>query len=518
MKTTQEIHLETLEKELTTLRGNLVQKEAVIAAKDESINQKDQQIEALKHQIAQFQRMLFGSKRERFVSNPDSAQLSIPFDIEEKKIEEEIVVEEKKATASAAKPVKKHTGRQALPTHLPVVETILQPREDVSGMKFLGYEITEELGFSPRRFFINRILRAKYITVEDENLVQQQVIAPLERPIPKCMASPELLANMAVEKYVFHIPIYRQLQQFKQSNVHIQSSTSDSWMSLLAKHILPLYATHRLYTLGNNYLQVDESPIKVQDRDKPGATHQGYMWVYRAPLQNAVFFDYNPGRSQAAPQKNLNNFKGYLQTDGYGVYDQFGKKEDVIHLSCWAHARRYFEKALNNDNKLAATVLVKIQELYAIEEKARQMQLDAIKRHALRLDESLPVLNKLGKFLAENRKYTLPQSPIGRAFEYCMARWDNLLNYLKDGNLEIDNNLIENSIRPLALGRKNYLFAGSHNAAQNIAMYYSFFGTCKKHEINPYKWLTFVIYNIANTKSSELKNLLPQFIDKNLIA
>ncbi len=313
------------------------------------------------------------------------------------------------------------------------------------------------------------------------------------------------------------MPIYRQLQRFAQNDIRISSSTADSWMSLLARHIRPLYLVHKLYVLGTNYLQVDESPIRVQDKDKPGATHQGYMWVYRAPMQNAVFFDYNPGRGQDAARKQLKDFKGYLQTDGYAVYEQFGIKPDVTHLSCWAHARRYFEKALDNDRLRASVVLTMIQELYAIERQAKTRELPPEERHNLRLELSLPILNRISKYIVENRKAVLPKSPIGKAMEYSIARWDNLMNYLKDGNLEVDNNNIENAIRPLALGRKNYLFAGSHNAAENIAMWYSFFATCKTHQINVEKWLVYVINHINDTKPSLLKNLLPQFIDKNLI-
>ena len=185
-------------------------------------------------------------------------------------------------------------------------------------------------------------------------------------------------------------------------------------------------------------------------------------------------------------------------------------------MGCWAHARRYFEKALDNDRARATVVMQLIQELYAVERSAQEKALSAKERHKLRLAESLPILNKIGKYLADNGEHVLPKSPIGKAFAYCTARWDKLMNYLGDGNLEIDNNKIENAIRPLALGRKNYLFAGSHDAAKDIAMYYSFFATCKKHDIHPQKWLTHVIRNVADTKPSELKNLLPQFIDKSI--
>jgi hypothetical protein len=182
-----------------------------------------------------------------------------------------------------------------------------------------------------------------------------------------------------------------------------------------------------------------------------------------------------------------------------------------------AHARRMFDRALDNDKEKASVILQLMQKLYSIEQNARDLNFNAEQRHELRLDKALPILNDISKYISETRKNVLPQSPIGKAFDYCINRWDNLMNYLKDGNLEIDSNLIENAIRPLALGRKNYLFAGSHDAAQNIAMFYSFFGTCKKHNINPEKWLAHVIKSINDTKISQLKFLLPQFIDKVLV-
>ena len=524
MKTEQEMSLEILKEENLLLGGILAEKETKIEdlnikVKNLNVEKEDLSIkvEDLKFQIAQLKRMLFGSKRERFESNTHPDQLTLPFDIEDAKIECAIAIDKQQVSYERNKTSKPHPGREVLPSHLPVVEIVLEPSEDVSEMTFIGNEITEELEYTPAKLYVNRYVRPKYISKEDETGAQKQVIAELDRPMPKCIAGPNLLSNIVVDKYVYHLPIYRQLQRFIQDGVHIKSSTIDSWLSLVARHIRPLYAVHKAYILEAKYLQVDESPIKVLDRDKPGATHQGYMWVYHAVMQKAVFFDYNKGRGQNAPQKNLSGFAGYLQTDGYAVYEQFGRMADIVHLSCWAHARRYFDKALDNDNALASTAMHLIQKLYDIERTAREQELTAEQRKELRLKKSLPILNEIGKHIADNRNKVLPRSPIGKAFDYCIHRWDNLMNYLKDGNLEIDSNLIENSIRPLALGRKNYLFAGSHNAAENIAMYYSFFATCKKHDIHPQKWLAYVIRNINDTKPSKLKYLLPQFIDKNLV-
>ncbi len=206
----------------------------------------------------------------------------------------------------------------------------------------------------------------------------------------------------------------------------------------------------------------------------------------------------------------LKNFVGYLQADGYSVYDSFGERESITLLNCMAHARRGFEKALDYDKPRAEYAMSMFQKLYDIERKAKQQNLTAEQRHTLRLDQALPVLNELGKWMAETYKTVLPKSPIGKAIAYCIPRWDNLMNYLRDGSLEIDNNLAENAIRPIALGRKNYLFAGSSRGAERAAMFYSFFGTCKKNDVNPFVWLKKVLEVIPEHKVNRLHELLPQ--------
>ena len=409
MKITQDQQEKTLTEALLFLEKNLAEKESEITELT-SVNTKlnstvedltstvddlTSTVEELKFQVAQFQRMIFGSKRERFESNQHPDQLAIPFEIEEEKIEAIIEAEKQQISFERKKPAKPHPGRMELPTHLAVVEIILEPTEDVSEMTCIGNEITQELEYTPAKLYINKYIRPVYIKKEDEMGNQVQVIAELDRPMPKCIAGPDLISQIMVDKFVYHLPLYRQLQRFAQDGVHIKPSTLDSWFSLGSNHIRPLFAVHRAYILGNTYLQVDESPIKVLDRDKPGATHQGYMWVYNAPMQNAMFFDYNKGRGASAPIKNLSTFKGYLQTDGYSVYEQFARNPEVTHLACMAHARRMFDKARDNDNTRASVVLLLMQKLYAIEHTAREGGLSAGQRHAMRLDESLPILNQI---------------------------------------------------------------------------------------------------------------------------
>lgn len=315
------------------------------------------------------------------------------------------------------------------------------------------------------------------------------------------------------DKFVDHLPVYRQIERFKREGIKLSSSTLNGWQESVCNLLEPLYDTLKHRVLSQGYLQVDETPIAVLDKHKKGKTHRGYHWIYHSPLEKSVLFDYNSGRSREGPVKLLKDFKGYLQTDGYNVYELFARRKDITLVNCMAHARRGFEKALPYDKKRAEYAMEMFQKLYAVEQKSRELDLSPQQRHTLRLDESLPVMNKLGKWIVETYKSSEPKSPLGKATAYCIPRWDNLLAYLEDGSLEIDNNLTENAIRPIALGRKNYLFAGSNRGAERAAMFYSFFGTCKKNGVNPYDWLKKVLGIIPTYKVKKLTDLLPQNLE-----
>ena len=282
-------------------------------------------------------------------------------------------------------------------------------------------------------------------------------------------------------------------------------------MAQLGKLLEPLYDRLSNEIKAQTYLQADETTTKVLDKSKKGKTHLGYYWTYHAPLTKLVLFDYQKGRGKDAPREFLKDYKGTLQTDGYAVYKQYYANDQVTHLACWAHARRKFDEACSNDKKRAEYALTEIQKLYAIEREIKELSPD--KRKKVRSTKALPIINDLGKWLHRERQQTLPKSPIGVAINYTTSLWESLQNYLHDGNLNIDNNLIENAIRPIALGRKNYLFAGSHNGAKRSAMFYSFFACCKLNNINPQKWMQYVLENIADHKVNKLHELLPNNID-----
>jgi transposase len=331
----------------------------------------------------------------------------------------------------------------------------------------------------------------------------------VDRPLPKAIAGAGLLTQIVIDKYVDHLPLHRQQERFKREGVNIAYSTITDWVSNTCKLIEPLYDSLKKQVLTSDYLHADETPIRVLDKDKKGETHRGYYWVYHNSLSDLVLFDYQPGRGRDGPQSILKDFKGHLQTDGYAVYDIFEERKDITLLHCMAHARRKFYEAQDNDAMRARHVLEQIQLLYEIERKAKEKNLTQPQTADLRQQEALPILQSLGSWMKQAYTQVLPRSVIGKALGYSIDRWDALCLYTTDGKLNIDNNPVENAIRPAAIGRKNYLFAGSHEAAQRSAMLYSLLGTCKLHDVNPFKWLKTVLSNIATHPINRIHELLP---------
>lgn len=466
----------------------------------------------LQHELDQLRRLVFGSRHERFTPSVSPQQLSLGIHAaegEEPKGSTQTITYTRKTKPEVRSG---HTGRMKLPAHLPRQVVIIEPDEDVGGYKEMGEEITEELEFTPGRFFVRQYKRKKYAHPDPAEGQPGVVIGTLPvRLIEKGIAGPGLLAQIIIDKYMDHLPLYRQIERFKREGITLPISTVSDWVSQVCRseEFQHLTEVHRKIVLGSGYLEGDETTIKVLDKDKKGKTHLGYYWVYRAPLENLVLFDYRPGRGREGPQELLKDFKGYLQTDGYDVYEYFGRQPGITLVGCMAHARRKFIEAQDNDRACAEQALALLQQLYAIEREAKEGNLDHDQRYALRQEKSVSVLNDLKRWLIEQARTVLPQSPIGKAIAYSLQRWEKLCLYTTDGKLQIDNNLVENSIRPVAIGRKNYLFAGSHNAAQRAALIYSLLGTCKINNINPYDWLRDVLERIPTHPFNKIEELLP---------
>jgi transposase len=482
---------------------------AVLEAKNHalqiSLQETQQQVEWLKHQLAELKRLVFGSKRERFIAPIPGQPTLFEVPAQEPVAEpiEEITYTRKKQAE------KKHPFRAELPAYLPRVEEIIEPEGIPEGAKKIGESVTEILEYNPGNIYVRKIIRPKYITSSSDEKTEITIANLPSLPIPKSNAGASLLSYITVSKYVDHMPIYRLAQMLKRQGVPIPESTLGGWVSGTWRTLDPLYPVLQKKIFTANYLMVDETPIPVLTKDKPGSTHKGFYWIYYDPVNKLVLFDYRESRGREGPDQMLENFKGYLQTDGYNAYDNLKIKEKIIHLGCMAHARRKFEHAKNNDPERAEKALTMIQKLYEIERICREEEYSVEQIRQFRQEKSAPELIKIEEWLKDQIYKVNPQSAIGKAIAYTLKLWPRLEQYIKDGRLQIDNNLIENSIRPVAIGRKNYLFAGSHEAARKAAMIYSFFAICKLKGIDPYQWLKITLEKINNYPENLLEELLP---------
>lgn len=485
MKATSDISSEVLE--LKKINKNLQEKNA-----------------KLEHELTELKRMIFGSRSERFI--PTGTSQTSLFDTQQQEVNteepkhEDITYRRKKS--------KGQPKRTDIPAHLPRTEEVVEPTDLPEGSVKIGKEITEKLEYTPGKVYVRRIVRPKYALPEKQGVTVAELPT---QTLPKSMAGSSLLAYLFVSKFIDHLPFYRQVQIFKREGVKLSESTVNGWLKQTCDLLEPLYNKLRQELLKQTYLQADESPIKVLASDKPKSTHTGYHWVYHSPEQKLAVFDYRKSRSTAGPKDFLENFSGHLQTDGYKAYNNLreNQSETITLLACMAHARRYFDKALDNDKSRAEYALKLIQKLYAIEREIKTEELKDQHIKTIRLEEATPLLNEFKQWLDKTILEVTPKSPIGKAVAYTLNLWPRLIRYIDDARFIMDNNLIENLIRPLAIGRKNYLFAGSHNGAKRAAMMYSFFATCKLNKVNPFDWLNHTLSVIPDHKANRLDELLP---------
>ena len=488
-----------------------------IALKDQEIGLLRMEIQQLKDELAWLKKQIFGQKRERF-EEQHPEQLTLDLGVVPQPVADEPCVEE--TISHTRKKSIKHPGRNPLPAHLKRVERIIEPDEDTTGLVCIGEEVTEVLAKHPARNYVIRYRRLKYLRKDGQGVLIGKLPS---RAIEKGIAHESVLADMLVSKYVDHQPLYRQAQILRREGIDIPSSTFSDWVEACARLLEPLYeALKREVTTEAQYLQVDESPIQVlnepagsgqktrkDDRTSGGKSHRGYQWVYLDVDANLVLFDYQKGRGREGPAELLKSFKGYLQTDGYAVYEQYDTHPDITLLGCMAHARRYFIKAQSNDPKRAAYFLDQVGRLYDIERQLKEDQANADEIFLARQTQAKPILQHLADWMIEQYPQVLPKSAIGKAIQYAHARWNKICRYIQHGHFRIDNNLIENRIRPLALGRKNWLFAGSHHAAQNTAIFYSILSSAILNGHNPFQYLFAVLTQLPDYPISQINELLP---------
>ncbi|MCB0773397.1 MAG: IS66 family transposase [Flavobacteriales bacterium] len=458
-----------------------------------------EQLAQLTFQLEQLKRMIFGARSERYV--PADPGQSTLFDVPAAAAP----TTEQVSYTRVRSAEKKQPVREAIAAHLPRVEQVLEPEGVPEGAKRIGEEVTETLAYTPGIIHVDKLVRPKY--AHDDRVL----IAPMPSlPFPKSNLGASLAAHICVSKFADHLPLYRQRSQLKRAGLEVSDSTIGGWFQATAALLEPLGNALRKEVLAEPYLQVDETPIPVQDDHKEGSLRKGYHWVYHAPLVKAVLFDYRPGRSEQFPIEVLKDFQGTLQTDGYVGYEKLAAKEGITALACMAHARRKFEQARDNDRARAEYALQKFGELYAIERRCDERDDPPDKRHQHRQNEAVPILQELEHWIKEQINLVPPKGPMGKALAYSLSLWPRLCAYVQDGRYLIDNNRIENTIRPLAIGRKNYLFAGSDRAARHAALMYSLLGTCKLHGVEPFAYLSDVIARIPEHKANKLCELLPQ--------
>lgn len=490
--------------ETLVLKHNIEEKETIIIEQKIIIEEKEAY-------IAKLERMIFGQKSEKFTQQPaEQCKLDFGGEFSPQEIEKiEAIINQKRAEVKKKEnTAPKNSKRTALPTHLEIMVTTIQPEGNLSEMVFVKNETSDFLEYQVAKHFIRRIVRPVYAPKSKEGSFM--VASVPDSVFEKSKVAVSMVANLLYSKFVMHLPIDRQLKELFRAQIPINSGTLYNWTKLGISRLEILYEYKFNKILQKKYLQVDETTLKILESIKKGSCHLGYFWVYLDPLSGSAIFKYQQGREAKYPEAVLENFSGYLQTDGYAGYDKLAKKPTVTRVNCWAHARRKFEEALSNDKAMATIGLKLIQELYQVEQTAREKQFDAQQRKSIRLEKALPVYNLLGKWIAQNIQKTLPKSTIGKAMRYSFERWEELGNYFQDGQIEIDNNLIENAIRPVAIGRKNWLFAGTHESAQRNAIMYTFMADCKKHNVNPQQWLNYALEKIPSASIQELDSLLPE--------
>lgn len=470
------------------------------------------QIAQLTFELGEMRRLLFGRKSERFApENPASkSQLDLGMLMQQATtqptVTTEVVVVKKKTTTH------KPMGRQPLPEHLERINIYLEPPFDTQGYQKIGEECTEQLDYKPGKLVVRRYIRPKYAKTSADGTTTEVLVAPLpDFTIQKGMAAPGLLAQVIVEKHCDHIPIYRQIKRYQRQGVKLAASTISGWLEDTAELLEPLAAELKKVILKSGYVQADETPMPVLDGETKGSVRRGYLWAYHSPPHCLIFYDYQPGRSKKGPVDFLKDFIGYLQTDGYGAYDtaDIGGRKGIKLLHCLAHARRYFEKGLLTDKDRAEHFLTEVQKLYAIERRCREENFTADQILAVRKEEAVPILASLHEWLKKQYDPHVPTGPIEKAIAYALKRWEKLSLYTTDNRLQIDNNLIENAMRGPALGRKNYLFAGSNEGGKRLALFYSLMESVKKHQLNPWEYLSDILKRMPTTKTGQLRSLLP---------
>jgi transposase len=418
--------------------------------------------------------------------------------------------------ASPNRKARPHPGRQELPAALPRVERVIACAPEQCTCKVcgqptavIGYDVSEQLDVEPAKYLVVVTRREKRACQHCEEGGVTAAPVPA-RIIEKGLVSNGVVVNTVVAKYCDHLPLYRQSAILeREAGVEISRATMDGWVMRVGELLIPIAEAMRRDLLGGSYIQADETTVDVQMHDGRGQNHQAYLWQYGRP-GGGVVFHFRLGRGRDGPKEFLGQFEGILQTDGYGAYDGVGGPK-MVHACCWAHARRkFFEAAKLNPSDTAATRMVaRIDDLFGIDAQARELNLDHATRHALRLEWAQPLVEVIREEVEVAHDACLPASALGKAANYTLSLWGKLTRFLEYPELELSNNLAENSMRPVALGRKNWIHVGSQQAGPKVAAILSIVESCRRLKIPIREYLAGVLPGLADRSVQRLAGLTP---------
>ena len=490
----------------------------------------DKETSILLEQIRHLRSKLFGRKSEKQISD-DGVRILPLFDMPEPEDSELPDAEEKQIDVPAH--TRKKVGRKPLPENLPRVEVVhdIAEEEKVCGcgseLSRIGEEVSEQLDIIPAKIRVIRNIRPKYACrqcegVEDDG--PSVKIAPVpEQILPKSLATAGLLAHVLSAKFIDALPFYRQEKQLARLGVEITRATMCNWAMKAANACQPLLNLLQEEVVSGPVINIDETTVQVLKEPGRDPTTKSYMWLFRRgdPQKKILLYQYHPTRAGDVAAAFLRGYQGYVQTDGYSGYDFLDRSQDIVHIGCWAHARRKFMDVIKAQGKhrkkrgSADVALKYIRGLYRIEKKAKEDKLSAQEIYQVRQKESKPILEEFKKWLAKRSLQTPPKGLLGMAISYALNQWDRLVGYIEDGLLSPDNNGVENGIRPFVVGRKNWLFSGTPQGASASAALYSLIETAKANDLEPYSYLRHVFEKLPTAKTLEdIEALLPWRLDK----
>jgi transposase len=475
----------------------------------EQLAAKEEELRRVRHWLEQLLRHRYGQKRERVDENQ-----AFLFAVEIASTGQEPPPEPKLA-ADPPWPTSKGHGRRPLPKSLERRRVVLDLAADQrhcpqcqGELRRIGEEVSEQLEVVPACLVVIQQACQKYACVNGCTVVTAE---KPRAPIEKGLAGPGLLAQVAVSKYGDHLPLHRQEATFERQGIELSRQTMCDWMGQCAQLVSPLFELMKQRTLSSKVVQTDDTPVPVLDPELP-RTRTGRIWTYVGdPDHPYIVYDYTPNRSRAGPDEFLKHFHGYLQADAYSGYDQIYQDAErgITEVACMAHARRKYFEAQSSDIMRSMVMLAYLHLLYDVEREARDKGMKAAERQALRQARSRPMLDDIQAYLERERPRVLPKSPIGQAIAYTLSNWEALVRYCEDGDLEIDNNGAERSLRGVAVGRRNWTFFGSDNGGRTAAVLTSLIASCKRLHIDPFAYLRDLFERISSHPRNRLEELLP---------